>query len=572
MINRPTVIVAGAGIGGLTAAHELSRRGFEVVVYERNKILGGLARSSYYTNAEGTYPTEYSWRVYGTGYRNLLRLLREIPLRANPKNSVFENLVKVSTYLFPRFNKKEVVVRKGGSKAKLIEEFERNDLKIILEKTFFCLTASDKRLNAMEHIRWQDFCKDLSPEAKKYMIQMWGPVLGMDATYMSVPVVSRMVGILLGALGGYTSSLFLMNKPTNEAWFDEWSAYLEAQGVIIKNEHEIQNLKLKAGKVDALVVKDKNDATFEARADYYVCGLSVETVARIALENKELARVSELKNTIALARIGKQIQLSVQLFLNQKLSYPTSEKIVLYLPDTPWSLIIEPEELAWGKTYCTDPRVKTVLSVGICQTDAPGIVYDKPFTKCTPEEIKNEIWAQLLKSYQHSNIKTESGNSLDSVKVILFYLWDSFQFDRKSKTITIWEPKFSNNAGSLRYQPNTVTAIPNLFFSTAYTKTDRFIYSVEAAVEAGARAANAIMQYHNKKYGANYRLATIFPLQRTPWFLKPLVWLDILSYKLGLPHLSKLTFNSSIMFVCIYVSTAILAAGWLVYRIYPQFK
>src|SRR5882757_6889507 len=63
---RPTVAVLGAGVAGLTAAHELAERGFDVTVYEfredeRNGLgsappgtyppvkLGGLAASQYST-------------------------------------------------------------------------------------------------------------------------------------------------------------------------------------------------------------------------------------------------------------------------------------------------------------------------------------------------------------------------------------------------------------------------------------------------------------------------------------------------------------------------------------------
>src|SRR5215813_2085006 len=43
---RPrTVAVLGGGVGGLSAAHELAERGFEVTVYEARRDCGGKARS-----------------------------------------------------------------------------------------------------------------------------------------------------------------------------------------------------------------------------------------------------------------------------------------------------------------------------------------------------------------------------------------------------------------------------------------------------------------------------------------------------------------------------------------------
>ncbi len=40
------VAILGGGVGGLTAAHELVERGFEVVLFERNDLLGGKSRSN----------------------------------------------------------------------------------------------------------------------------------------------------------------------------------------------------------------------------------------------------------------------------------------------------------------------------------------------------------------------------------------------------------------------------------------------------------------------------------------------------------------------------------------------
>src|SRR5436190_23196353 len=39
------VAVLGGGVGGLSAAHELIERGFDVSVYERRDVIGGKQRS-----------------------------------------------------------------------------------------------------------------------------------------------------------------------------------------------------------------------------------------------------------------------------------------------------------------------------------------------------------------------------------------------------------------------------------------------------------------------------------------------------------------------------------------------
>ena len=45
MAKKKRVAVLGGGVGGLSAAHELAERGYEVRVYEKNAIVGGKARS-----------------------------------------------------------------------------------------------------------------------------------------------------------------------------------------------------------------------------------------------------------------------------------------------------------------------------------------------------------------------------------------------------------------------------------------------------------------------------------------------------------------------------------------------
>ena len=40
---RQTVVILGGGIGGMSTAHELADRGFEVRVFESKPIFGGKA-------------------------------------------------------------------------------------------------------------------------------------------------------------------------------------------------------------------------------------------------------------------------------------------------------------------------------------------------------------------------------------------------------------------------------------------------------------------------------------------------------------------------------------------------
>src|SRR4051812_12329306 len=78
------VIVIGGGIGGLTAAHELAERGFEVHVYEARPDWGGKARSQYVggtgTGGRRDLPGEHGFRFYPRFYRHVIDTMARIQL------------------------------------------------------------------------------------------------------------------------------------------------------------------------------------------------------------------------------------------------------------------------------------------------------------------------------------------------------------------------------------------------------------------------------------------------------------------------------------------------------------
>src|SRR5216683_334618 len=93
------VVILGGGIGGLSAAHELVERGFQVSVYEQREDWGGKARS-YGAPATGTQgrrdlPAEHGFRLFPGFYRHLPDTMKRIPFGDNA-HGAFDNLVPTS--------------------------------------------------------------------------------------------------------------------------------------------------------------------------------------------------------------------------------------------------------------------------------------------------------------------------------------------------------------------------------------------------------------------------------------------------------------------------------------------
>ena len=103
------VAVFGAGIAGLTAAHELVDRGYSVTVYER-KALGGKARSIPVPNSGATpLPAEHGFRFFPGFYRNVTDTMRRIPFPGNA-NGTWENLTRATSYLHSGMGRADLTV------------------------------------------------------------------------------------------------------------------------------------------------------------------------------------------------------------------------------------------------------------------------------------------------------------------------------------------------------------------------------------------------------------------------------------------------------------------------------
>src|ERR1700755_706513 len=106
-----TVAVLGGGVAGLSAAHELAERGFDVTVYEQRDAPGGKARSIPYagsgTGGRADLPGEHGFRFFPGFYRHLPDTMSRIPAGGG---NVRDRLVGATRILFAQADRKNEII------------------------------------------------------------------------------------------------------------------------------------------------------------------------------------------------------------------------------------------------------------------------------------------------------------------------------------------------------------------------------------------------------------------------------------------------------------------------------
>ena len=287
-----TVVILGAGVGGLTAAHELVRRGYRVEVYERNAEPGGIARSA--TEPDGEH-NEAAWHAVAGGYNHLLRILGEIPA-ADGKGTVVEHLVPTQVIMYGRTGDKTFVdlgnsfITAGG-----VRKFLDLRRKMGGEPRHGARRREDgcaPRIRSLrtpgparraEGVTWEALIADLSDEAKEWASNLLGTFTGMDPRavsahcYLHLARAERMADFpgATRSPDGDPISFYHFDGPMNRMWFDPWVRHLQSLSVRVHLGTPIAEIRCSAGRVEELLL-----STGEiVRADHYVAALDPGALA-----------------------------------------------------------------------------------------------------------------------------------------------------------------------------------------------------------------------------------------------------------------------------------------------------
>lgn len=494
--------IFGGGVAGLSAAHELSERGFEVTVYEPWDVYGGKARS---IASDGTgvggrrdLPGEHGLRFFPGFYRHLDDTMRRIPFPGNARG-VLDNLVTCRDVAFCRSGERSVRMhvffpRQAGDVMPFLRNIVRpletgiaaRDLAFFLRQMLALVTSCDERRDELEKLSWSEFMDAPVPEADPYysfLVRGWTrSFLALEPDTASAHTMGEIMLQMFGqfyAPGG--SAARVLNGPTNDVWIDPWVEELRRRGVVFVSGARLTGLHCEASLIREASVRVGDD-TQEVVADHYLCAVPVEVMR--GLVTPELARAAP--SVARLDRLEVRFMGGVQFYLDREVPILRGHA---HYADASWALsgIFQPQFWDRPITEYGDGRVRDLLSVAVADWRAPGQhTTDKPAMECTPQEIADEVWAQIL-----ANVDDNDRLALEGAVRLAFHVdprIGSFA-DREANR----EPLLVNTVDSWRFRPEATTEVPNLFLASDYVRTYTDLPTMEAANEAARRAVNGIL-------------------------------------------------------------------------------
>lgn len=559
----PKVIVIGGGVAGMSAAHELVERGFQVEIFERNpRYVGGKARS---VDAPGTnkidptlfLPGEHGFRFFPGFYRHVTDTMKRIPV--GDGRSAFDNLVVTENVMMAQSNAKPIVIPVDfPTSLREIEEFFKGfqafseelsdeEISFFSGKIWQLMTSCNKRFaDEYDSISWWDYTEAGSKSAAYQRLLASGLTRSlvacqaqMSSTRTCGAIMLQMLYMMMDPFTRDTDRVF--NAPTNDAWLNPWYNYLTGKGVKYRHGTAVTSIQTKDGRISGVTYEKNGDVGHGgAPGDYYLLAVPVERAANLMSE-EVLALDPSLKNIIKLAPNVEWMN-GIQFYLNTEVNLNRGH--TMYTGSN-WALTSISQIQFWPDYYLSrrgNGKVVSILSVDISDWKANGNVNGKAARDCTNQEIQKEVWEQLKQELNFGGADVLRDEMIEA-----YYLDEDIQplkegmskavTDRLSpakqealaKVIEL-EPLLVNQCNTWGIRPNAHTTIDNLFLASDYVKTNTDLATMEGANEAARRAVNSILLAAD----SDEDYCEIWDMH-TPLLLKPLQALDRLNFEKGLP-------------------------------------
>jgi uncharacterized protein with NAD-binding domain and iron-sulfur cluster len=521
------VAVLGGGIAGLTAAQELTERGFDVTVYEANDRVGGKARSMPVDEAAGDDGLlgEHGFRFFPAYYRNVVETMERIP--DGTGRSVADHLVPTTETLVANVDGDGAVAstERPSSPREWLDalqpqvaggEVPRRELAHFVSRLAVLLTSCDERREQeFERQSWWEFidADEMSPAYRKHLAQSTQALVALRPEVGSARTVGTIyLQLLFGQLDPNAPAERVLDGPTSEVWLDPWRSYLDSQGVDVRLDAPVSAVHSDGHRVTGVEVDGET-----VTADQYVAALPVDVLSKLLTTDLRRAAPSLTR----VERIRTAWMNGAQFYLDRDV--PVVEGHAVYV-DSQWAITSISQRQFWADhdvAARSDGEVEGVLSVIASDWDTPGVLYGKPGRECTREEAVEEMWAQ---------VQAHLGEDVlpDDARVSHFL---DPELEETADGLRNNSPLVINTVDSLRNRPDPDTTAPNLAVAGDYARVDTDLATMEAANEAGRRAANAVLDATD----AAAPRVEVWGLDE-PRAFEPLKRQDRVRFELGLPH------------------------------------
>jgi uncharacterized protein with NAD-binding domain and iron-sulfur cluster len=536
------VAVLGGGVAGLTVAHELAERDFDVTVYER-RAFGGKARSfgvpGTASGGRRRLPGEHGARFIPGLYVNLPDTMRRIPFGKG--HSAYDNVVTATQDSYARTGGRPewtLDFTPTDSRGWTIEQLRDfliasldvgshlppHEIAFFVDRVLLYMASCDaRRFGEWERMSWWDYvaADRFSEDYRRLLVSsVTRFLLSSNAKEASARTLGLLweQGVYTGL--GRTSGTYdrVLNLPTDEAWIDPWVALLRRLGVKLRLGAELKHLEMRRGRIASAHVGNQR-----VEADWYVLAVPVEK-ARQLLGAPILRADPRLEG---LRKLQVRWQNGIQFFTRTPV--PIVRGHVLYI-DSPWALSSISQAQFWESRSFTrdygDGSVRDCISVDIGDFAEPGIVYGKPARALRPAQIAHEVWEQM-KRHLNDGEKTVLRDDV----VARWVLDPGLVYRRGRPTPVNEDPLRISTPRTWSDRPGVTTALPNLLLAADYVNVQIDTATMEGANEAGRRAANAILA----KAGSPAKPARVHDLYQPPEW-EPVRAADAQAYAAGLPN------------------------------------
>lgn len=545
------IIILGGGVAGMSAAHELAERGFEVEVYDKHRLYaGGKARSvpvpgSNKLDHDKYLPGEHGFRFFPGFYKHVIDTIKRIPYQ---NHTVYDNLVAVNRMALTRAGKKsiETIVNFPRSIADIRSIFTTLHADIGLtteEKEFFAkkiwqlmTSCMERRIDEYEKQSWWDYLEAdrFSDNYRTLFVQ--GITRTLVAANARTASTKTDGDIFLQLLFNMTNPGVHTDRvlcgPTNDVWIEPWLQHLRSNGVNYHFNQSVREIQMKDRQVEGVWIEEYYKGVPKrtlVSGDYYILAVPIEVAA--TLVNEEMLATDPALDGIKQLAPSVAWMNGIQFYLS---GVPDLVHGHCLYVDSPWALT-SISQLPFWKDYDMSQRyngkIETILSVDISNWDEPGLINNKPARQCTYAEIKKEVWAQLKAS-----LNVDGKTVLHDEDLQHWYIDHDITVahhqDDKNK-----EPLLVNTVDSWKWRPESITAINNLFLASDYVRTFTDLATMEGANEAARKAVNGILEASQSSASR----CEIWNLHE-PDILEPLRRRDQKRYEQNLPYQFHLPF------------------------------